>query len=339
MSEYLLRTLFVHTPGTRLVLDAEAVKALRDDAPPRRLPLQQIDTIVVAGGVDVSTPLLIKCAEDGRTIAFVSKYGKPRAVVEGAMSGRGRLRRHQYIRHLDDDARTSLAADVVRGKLGNLAWAMRQWRRDASGDRADRLHNGALRVEELMLQLRDSGSRAEVMGVEGAATRVYFGALGAAMRDADWTGRSRRPARDPVNACLSWVYGMTRIAALGALHVVGLDPYCGFLHGDTDGQPSLALDLMEEFRPSSDRIVVSLLNRRQLRDEHFVYDVLGTCSLTAEGRDVLMGAWHKHRASTVAVHRAQVPIKRAALPIVQANVLANALRTASGYEPHQVVLR
>lgn len=255
------------------------------------------------------------------------------------MSGRGRLRRHQYIRHLDEDARTSLAADVVRGKLRNLVWAMRQWQRDASGDRADRLHDGARQVEGLVSQLRDSGSRAEVMGVEGAATRVYFGALGAAMRDTDWSGRSRRPARNPVNACLSWVYGMARIAALGAIHVVGLDPYCGFLHGDTDGQPSLALNLMEEFRPSSDRVVVSLFNRRQLRDEHFEYDVLGTCSLTAEGRDILMGAWHKHRVSAIRVRKAQIPIKHAALPIVQANVLANALRTASAYEPHQVVLR
>ena len=90
-----MRTLFVHTPGTRLILEGEAIKALRDDAPPRRLPLQQIETLVVAGGVDVSTPLLVKCAEDGRTVAFISKYGKPRAVAEGPLSGRGRLRKSQ----------------------------------------------------------------------------------------------------------------------------------------------------------------------------------------------------------------------------------------------------
>lgn len=67
MTSYFLRTLFVHTAGTRLVLEGDAVRALRDDAPPRRLPLNAIDCITVLSGIDISTPLLTRCAEDGRT--------------------------------------------------------------------------------------------------------------------------------------------------------------------------------------------------------------------------------------------------------------------------------
>ena len=137
MTEYFLRTLFVHTPGTRLILEGGAVKALRDDKAPRRLPLTQIDSIVVGGGVDVSTPLLLKCAEDGRIVAFVSRYGKPRAVLEGPTSGRGRLRGLQYERRRDAELRTAMAADLVGGKLGNLRWGLNQWSRDADAERRE----------------------------------------------------------------------------------------------------------------------------------------------------------------------------------------------------------
>ncbi len=337
MSSYVLRVLFVHTVGTRLVLDGESVKALREDAPMRRLPLHAIDTLVVCSGVDVSTPLLVRCAEEGRTVAFLSRYGKPRAVVEGALQGRGTLRSLQYHRQFDLHTRDQQAGLIVSGKLGQMAWGLRQWARDADSTLAQQLRALAEQVQADAL-LAAGKTRAALMGVEGAATRRYFQGLGLALRGAGFTGRSRRPPRDPINCVLSYLYGMTRIAVHGAVHASGLDPYCGYLHGDRDDQPCLVLDLMEELRPHADRLAVALFNRQQLRDPHFVTHIGGAVELSETGRTVVMDAWHEHRQRTINLRGAVGEIPGAALPIVQAHAMANALRTGSLYTPHRMAV-
>lgn len=339
MSDYFLRTLFVHTPGTRLVLEGDAVRALTDDKPPRRLPLRAIDTIVVAGGVDVSTPLIVRCAEDGRLVAFVGRYGRPRALVSGAFDGRGRLRKLQYAAHFDAERRSRVGRSIVRGKILQMSWGLRQWARDLDPPEDRRLRGMADEIEHLLPELDVPSTRESVLGVEGATSRLYFEGLAVALRGRDWPGRKRRPARDPVNATMSFLYGMARIAVHGGVEVAGLDPYCGFLHGDADGQPSLVLDMLEEFRPGVDRVVVTMFNRHQLADSHFEVDALGSCSLTQEGREVVMSVWHAHRMSKVDIRGAVAPLPRAALPLVQAYAMANAMRHGTDYEPHRMPVR
>lgn len=336
--EPVLRTLFVHSPGTRLVLDGGSIKALRDGEPTRRLPLEAIDTLVVLGGVDVSTPLLLHCADNQRVVAFLSRFGKPRAVVEGALQGRSELRRLQYAAHANMERRAELAGCLVRGKLQQMSWGLRQWARSSSSGTA-----GTLR--EVAEALDASGdaiaglSRQEVLGIEGESTRRYFMAFGATLRDSPWKGRHRRPVTDPINALLSWCYGMTRIAVHGAVAVAGLDPGTGFLHGDRASQPSLVLDLMEEFRPTADAVVAKLWNTRQVQPKHFVTGVSGAVELTPEGREILFDAWHQHRSRPVAVRGRSAQVPHALLPIIQAHAMANALRGGTPYQSHVRAVR
>lgn len=338
MTAYFLRTLFVHTAGTRLVLDGDAVRALRDDVSPRRLPLNAIDCIVVLSGIDVSTPLLTRCAEDGRTLAILSRYGKPRALVEGPDSGRGQLRRRQYAAHFDPSRRDQLARTIVKGKLTQMSWALRQWARDASPANAAMLGETAEALRGDWSTLAGA-TRAQALGIEGAASRRYFACFSTVLKSADFPGRQRRPALDPVNAVLSFLYSMTRLSVHGAVHAAGLDPYCGFLHGDRDSQPSLVLDLMEEFRPAADRVAVSLFNRRQLRREHFETALTGAVSLTDQGREVVMDAWHQHRVQEARLKSARMLVPNAAVPVIQANLMANALRSEDAYVAHELVVK
>lgn len=338
MTAYFLRTLFVHTPGTRLILDGDAVKALREEVPPRRLPLHAIDCIAVLSGIDISTPLLTRCAEDGRTIAILSRYGKPRALVEGPDSGRGELRRSQYAAHFASSSRDQFARAIVDGKIAQMAWALRQWMRDASPAQAAILAESVDALGGDRAALAEAG-RAQTLGIEGAASRRYFGCFSVVLKSNDFPGRQRRPPLDPVNAVLSFLYSMTRLAVHGATHAAGLDSFCGFLHGDRDGQPSLVLDLMEEFRPTADRVAVSLFNRRQLREEHFESALTGAISLTDEGREIVMSAWHQHRMQEAHLKSARMLVPNAAVPIVQANLMANALRSGATYTAHELVVR
>lgn len=334
MTSYFLRTLFVQTPGTRLILDGDAVKALQEEAAPRRLPLNALDAIVVLSGIDVSTPLLVRCAEDGRTVAFLGRFGRPKAIVEGATSGRGGLRRRQFLRHFDSELRTACARSIVEGKLGQLTWAIRQWARDASAETAPKLRTIATEIDSY-IEAIGRADRATLLGIEGNATRNYFVALDLALRNRTFPGRSRRPPTDPVNAVMSFLYGMLRSAVHGALHAAGLDPYCGYLHGDADSQPSLVLDLMEEFRPEMDRLCVRLFNLGRLADGDFETDVSGAVSLNDVGRQIVLDDLQRHRSMDVTLQGSVGPIPNAALPLVQAYAFANSLRSESIYRAHR----
>lgn len=336
--DVVLRTLFVHTPGTRLVMDGNSIKALREGEPTRRLPLHAIDTLVVLGGVDVSTPLLLRCAEQERVVAFLSRYGKPRAVVDGALTGRSHLRRLQYAAHANPDRRAELAGCVVQGKLEQMAWAMRQFARSTAPTVRESLRETAAELASATASI-PGRSREQLLGIEGESSRRYFAAYGKVVRDNPWRGRHRRPVTDPINALLSWCYGMTRISVHGALAVAGLDPGTGYLHGDRASQPSLVLDLMEEFRPSADVFAAKLWNTRQLQDKHFITGVTGSVEMTADGREVLFDAWHRLRSETVSLKGRALTVPNAMVPIIQAHGMAKALRNGEPYEAHVRVVR
>jgi CRISP-associated protein Cas1 len=111
----------------------------------------------------------------------------------------------------------------------------------------------------------------EVRGVEGIAAKDYFADWSLMLKE-PWTfpGRNRRPPTDPVNALLSFAYGLLRVQVTAAVHVAGLDPYIGYLHEVSRGQPAMVLDLMEEFRPLvADSLVLTVLNNRELQPSDF----------------------------------------------------------------------
>src|SRR5689334_13392801 len=114
--------------------------------------------------------------------------------------------------------------------------------------------------------LPDATTRDEIMGLEGAAAREYFTAVGRAVPEQlRFAGRSRRPPLDLVNAALSFGYTILLGEAVAALAAAGLDPAIGLLHADADRRPSLALDLIEEFRPLVvDQVVITAARRDQL---------------------------------------------------------------------------
>ena len=121
-----------------------------------------------------------------------------------------------------------------------------------------------------MADLPDAASIEEIMGMEGAASNVYFACVaGLLPPEVSFPCRSRRPPKDMANAALSYAYSLLLGECTAALFAAGLEPSLGVLHASTDKRPSLSLDLMEEFRPLLvDRMVFGLLRSRRLRPEH-----------------------------------------------------------------------
>lgn len=338
----LLNTLYVQTPGTSLHLEGDTVRVYHPDQPGRRiLPLVRIDHVVLFGGVTITDELVLRCADDGRSVTWLTGVGRFRARVTGPAAGNPLLRQAQHRAADSAEQRLSIARAMIAGKIHNVRQVLLRTARDTSGHRQTALRATAeLQAERLGL-LSTAGTVGEVLGVEGIAARDYFGALPYLLTTAkEWTagGRTKRPPTDPVNCLLSFLYGMLRVAVHGALEQVGLDPYIGFLHGVRPGKPALALDMMEEFRPLlADRLAFTTLNRRELTVDDFEKLPNGAYRLTEVARKTVLNAWQTSRQRPWRHSRLKRDVPAALLPLVQARLLARHLRgDIASYEPWTV---
>lgn len=85
-----------------------------------------------------------------------------------------------------------------------------------------------------------------------------------------FTGRTKQPPLDEINAALSFAYTLLFNDVLLAINNCGLNPYVGIMHELKQGHPALASDLMEEWRPVvADSIVLELVNDNDLMPSDF----------------------------------------------------------------------
>ena len=325
----LLNTLYVQTPGTILRLENDSVRIYHPDQPGRKiLPLARIDHIVLFRGATISDELQLRCAADRRSISWLSGFGRFHARISGPTAGNPLLRLAQYRAHDDLSRRLAIAQRMVAGKLHNSRQVLLRAARDAPQTGKTALRAVADRHAELLGDTASTTSVNVLMGVEGTAARAYFQVLPTMCTAASVPfERTRRPPTDPVNCLLSFSYGMLRVAVHGALEQVGLDPYIGFLHGVRPGKPALALDLMEEFRPLiADRFVMTLLNRKEVRDSDFAHLPGDVVELKDDARRTVLNAWQVNRQRLWPHAHLSRDVPAALLPLVQARLLARHLR-------------
>ena len=176
-------------------------------------------------------------------------------------------------------------------------------------------------------------------GVEGEAAAAYFSVFDHLVLPSDpafrFTGRSRRPPLDPINALLSFLYTLLVHDCRSALETVGLDPAAGFLHALRPGRPSLALDLVEEFRPNmADRVALSLVNRNQISESGFRRMENGAVLLSEDARRAVLVAWQERKKDELVHPFLEEKTTLGLLPHLQAQLLARFLRgDLDGYPP------
>jgi CRISPR-associated protein Cas1 len=139
-------------------------------------------------------------------------------------------------------------------------------------------------------------------GIEGDAARAYFGVFDALIKvpDMAFVERSRRPPRNEINCLLSFLYTLLAHDIRSALEGVGLDPAVGFLHRERPGRASLALDMMEEFRPyMADRLALTLINRKQICKKDFTYSESGAVLLKEKARKEILMCWQERKQEEI----------------------------------------
>lgn len=331
MTEF-LNTLYVQTQGAALFLDHDAVRVTSPDRPGHQaLPLRRLNSIIAYGHVSISPDLLRRCAEDGRDVIWMSRSGRFIARVDGPVRGNVLLRHAQHLAHADSGRRLAIARCCVAGKIQNSRQMILRSARDADSHRQAELRRIADELAEIVPALPHLPGIDELLGAEGNAARLYYQGFAMLLRPMEeippFTLRTKRPPTDPVNAVLSFIYGLLRAGVHGSAEEVGLDPYVGFLHGLRPGKPALALDLMEEYRPIfADRLALTLFNRKQLQPGHFEELPGGAVRLSEDGRKLVLSEWQQSRQREWPHTLLGRSVPAALLPSVQARLLARHLR-------------
>ena len=328
----LLNTLFVTSEDIYLSLDGENVVASREKREVARYPLHTLSAILSFSYPGASPALMGACAQRGIALSFCTPRGRFLARVTGESNGNVLLRRAQY-RAADDPVQScAIARVMVFGKVYNARWSIERTRRDHGLRVADhRLKEVSGQLKELLPQLLETTELDRLRGLEGAGATAYFGVLDelilgdrAVFR---FETRSRRPPLDPVNALLSFAYSLLSHDCAWALESVGLDSYVGFLHRDRPGRSSLALDLMEEFRPCmADRFVLTCINNRIFGKSDFEYRENGGVFLSENGRRTFLKRWQERKKEVLTHPFLGEKIPWGLVPYLQALLLARTLR-------------
>ena len=326
----LLNTLYVTTPEAYLSKDGLNVVITVKQEEVFRIPIINIEGIVTLGYMGASPGLMKLCVDNNVSLTFLSPQGKFIARVQGPTRGNVLLRTEQYRLSENEDFTLHISKLFIGGKIQNYRNILRRYERDYGSN--DEI---AAAVQALEVRKRDLNrvqDLNQLRGIEGDAASVYFSVFHYLIlnqkSDFPFNGRNRRPPKDAVNAMLSFVYTLIANDVAAALETVGLDPYVGFLHALRPGRTSLALDVMEEMRAYlGDRLVLSLINRRQVCAKDFLFQGDESVIMTDSCRKVLLTAWQARKKEMIVHPYLNEKIPIGLLPYVQSMLLARYLRS------------
>ncbi len=273
-----------------------------DDKPVQNVRLMDVSQVVIMGNVYLTTPCLQELMKREIPVSWHSFGGWFSGHTIGTGHKNVELRTAQYKASFNDSMCLQIAKGLVRSKIQNCRVLLRRnWRGEQPvDDLADQLKilvDKSLRAKDL----------SQLLGIEGAAAAVYFGAFDQLIKKPDdsrqlsfdFNRRNRRPPADPVNALLSFAYALLVRTWTSSLSAVGLDPYRGFYHQPRYGRPALALDLMETFRPIiADSAVLKAINNGEVRPTDFV-SAAGSVNLNEGGRKRFIAAFERRMSEEV----------------------------------------
>ena len=331
----MLNTIYVTSEGAWLRKIGENLVVEVEGEERGRVPLHMLEGLVAFVHAGASPALMGACAEAGITLSFLQPNGRFLARIEGAASGNVLLRRAQY-RAADDPVRAvPIVRGIVAGKAANQRTVLQRALRDHGASMAikmkAKLDDTVRRLDLIARRTLVMDSVETLRGLEGEAAAAYFAVFDALIRNGDpafrFTGRSRRPPLDRVNALLSFLYAMLGHDCRSALLGQGLDPQIGLLHADRPGRAGLALDLMEELRPVlADRLALSLINRGQVGPGDFVVEEAGGVRLRDDARRSVLVAWQERKREELRHPFLGEAAPLGLVPHLQAQLLARHLR-------------
>ena len=320
--------LYVQANRARVAKSGETLEISVDDSAQATARLIDVSQLVLMGNVYVTTPTLHELMRREIPISWYSYGGWFIGHSVGVGHKNVELRTAQYRASFDERLCLRLARGLVRAKVLNARTLLRRnWRGE---DKPERLMAELKRDAEDVERAPDLST---LLGVEGMAAQRYFGQFARMLKDDgdlssfrfDFTRRNRRPPTDPVNALLSFAYALLVRAWTVTLTAVGFDAYRGFYHQPRYGRPSLALDMMEPFRPLvADSSVIQAINNGEVRPSDFI-SAAGSVALAPDGRKRFIGTFERRLGQEVTHPLFGYKVSYRRLLEIQARLLARFL--------------
>jgi len=330
MTEIRQNILYVTKQNTWIHHDLEVVKVDFEGKTIFQVPIHHLEGITLFGVISVSSSLMHKSLEKGVYISWLTEYGKFLGRVEGATSGNVLLRREQFRKADDQNFKTNLSKRIVAGKIRNTRLNLLRSARENTDSDKKSMEYSIDEMAKILEKLEFANTEDNVRGFEGICAKHYYENFNYMIRqqkeDFFFDGRNRRPPRDRVNALISFFYSLMTNECISALQAVGLDPFVGYLHCERPGRPSLALDLMEEFRSFCDRVALSIINLKQITPKDFVERPGCVFLLNDDSRREILKIWQIKKQDEIQHELLNIKCRIADLPHIQAKILARTIR-------------
>lgn len=269
-------TLYIDRKGYHIKLDGESIAFYLDGKREGIVPIRPLSRVIIAGSNTVETNVLNKLADNGSSVLFLSGRGlQYRGILTGRLHNNGILRVRQYEKSMNREFAMTIAKEIILQKIERQGEFLAE---AAKIKGAENLKSTFCNVFSTLDTVEEGiNSRCDtlesLMGYEGAASNAYFSAFTELFpAPLGFNNRTRRPPKDPVNAMLSLCYTLIHYEAVREVQVAGLDPTIGFYHCFEYGRESLACDLIEPFRPLTDRFVWGLFWEGTCAAKNFVQE-------------------------------------------------------------------
>jgi CRISPR-associated protein Cas1 len=335
-----LNTLYITSPEAYIRKEGMTFIVEIDNKKAFQAPVHTIENIVCFGYKSVTPALMAFCLENRIGISYMSMHGRFLARVYGEQRGSVFLRKFQYEIFDDEEKSVSIARNIIASKVTNSRNLLLRHLRNHNDDLNNEIINNAINSLLRYIPMIENANSLDVLrGYEGESASTYFGVFDCMItsqkEDFKFSGRSKRPPLDEINALLSFVYVLLVNDIRSAIETTGLDPQVGFLHRLRSGRPSLALDIMEEFRAYiADRVVLNLINLKQLNKSDFEK---GEIRLSEKGRKEVLIAYQKRKDEVIEHPILCEKTTIGLLPHIQAMFLARYIRKEiSDYPPFYI---
>lgn len=304
--------LYVITQGARVSKSGETIVIEVNREKVDEVPIKDISHLVLVGHVQITTEAMHLLMSSQRTISFLGADGKMIGTASAPITKNVLLRVAQYKKFENQEFCLKIAKEIITAKIENQRTILRR--------NGENIEEALSLLKNLSTDCNDSKDKDSLRGFEGKASQVYFNIFPSLIKKKeikktdqltfndlpecqDWNknmdsffamkGRNKRPPRDPVNAMLSFGYTLLLRDMISAIIGTGMDPYYGFYHTLEIGRPSLALDMMEPFRPIIvDSLILRLINTGEIKPSHF-YITQTEVQLTREGRFKFLEAYER----------------------------------------------
>ncbi len=326
--------LYVNTPGAKLSLDHDRIRiSYPDSTEITELRLRELEQVVLMGPAYITTQTVARLLDLGVETAFLSSTGRYRGRLASPEGKNVFLRKAQFDRLNDTPFRLFTSGRIVRAKIAASLAVMRRYLRHNPGTLTE---NDINRLTQYARDAEDAESLQRLRGIEGEAAALYFANFSTMLKNQQFSfeGRNRRPPKDPMNSLLSFGYAGLLTEVVGAVCAVGMDPAVGVLHELEYSRPSLALDMIEEFRHFLiDRMILAHVNRGYFKPEHFYVREEGGTYMTQPGRRLLVSIYQQEMVKPYTERLTGQKTDMRRLIARQARRMKNAIMGRELYQP------